>query len=146
MEVNLDDYFWMIDRLGMEDDTRNKVNKDRKVVQLSKNMTASLVNGYFFSKLLSEIHPTFIKRTRKNFTLDPGVTEMKDNNAVKSRQANWDVIQKAVPKFGVMMLNDKKKKEIVEQNMDSVRELISELQRVDTQAPVKQLLVKERKP
>ena len=32
METNLDDYFWMIDRLGMEDDTRNKVNKDTKVV------------------------------------------------------------------------------------------------------------------
>ena len=120
MEVNLDDYFWMIDRLGMEDDTRNKVNKDRKVVQLSKNMTASLVNGYLFSKILSEIHPTFIKRTRKNFTLDPGVLEMKDNNAVKSRQANWEIISKALPKFGVASLQENKKKEIVDQNLASV--------------------------
>jgi hypothetical protein len=111
MEANLDDYFWMIDRLGMEDDTRNKVNKDRNVVQLSKNMTASLCNGYLFAKLLSEIHPTYIKRSRKNFNLEAALLDMRDN--IKNRQANWEVIQKVLPKFGVTGLTDHRCKEIV---------------------------------
>ena len=62
-------------------------------------MTASLSNGYLFAKILSEIHPTFIKRTRKNFNLDPGILDMRDNQ--KNRQANWEIIQKVLPKFGV---------------------------------------------
>jgi len=46
METTLEHYFWMLDRLGMEDDSRNKVNTESKQVKLSKQLTSQLINGF----------------------------------------------------------------------------------------------------
>ena len=32
METSLQNYFWMVDRLSMDDDARNKVNADTETV------------------------------------------------------------------------------------------------------------------
>lgn len=89
METNLDDYFWMIDRLGMQDNPLNQVNKDDNTITLAKDLTGSLANGYYFGKLIAEMHPTYIKRTRKKFALDPTIGSLKDNLAKKTKEYNW---------------------------------------------------------
>ena len=99
-----------------------------------------MVNGYLFSKLLYEIHPTFIKRTRKNFTLEPGVLDIRDNNAIKSRTSAWETIERALPKFGIK-LGDDRKQEIIAQKGAAVAELLGEFYKVDNNT--KQLLPKK---
>lgn len=42
-----DNYFWMVDRLKIEDDTRNKVNMAKNTVGLSKPFVKRLENGFY---------------------------------------------------------------------------------------------------
>lgn len=63
MELNLDHYFWLIDRLDLQDNPKNTVNKDRNTVTLDFAMTNSFANGYYVGKLVAEIYHTYIKRS-----------------------------------------------------------------------------------
>ena len=96
MEANLDDYFWMIDRLGMEDNQKNKVDNEKNTVVLDKMLTGSIANGYYMAKLIVEMHSTYLKRTRKKFTLDPAISTVKDNLQKKTRKVRGE----ANPKVG----------------------------------------------
>lgn len=42
----METYFWMVDRLQLEDDPRNKVNANKSTVTCSKPMLLRLTNGY----------------------------------------------------------------------------------------------------
>ena len=35
METSLQNYFWLVDRLSMEDDAKNRVNAEKETVKLS---------------------------------------------------------------------------------------------------------------
>ncbi len=65
--ISIETYFWMVDRLQIEDDTRNKVNKTTNIVTLSKPFQKKIENGFYISRLLNEIYPTFSKRSDKQF-------------------------------------------------------------------------------
>ena len=67
MEITQGNYFWLIDRCGMEDDKRNKVNMEAQTVELGKVLIGQLKNGYLYGKLLAEMHSTYIRRTKKVF-------------------------------------------------------------------------------
>ena len=45
METSLQNYFWMVDRLSMDDDARNKVNADTETVQLSQDLESNILDG-----------------------------------------------------------------------------------------------------
>lgn len=70
LEISMQDYFWLVDRLELEDDPRNKVNSDTQTVTLGKQLTSSLRNGFVFSKLLQKMQATYAKRTKKFFHLN----------------------------------------------------------------------------
>jgi len=38
MDTSIQNYFWLVDRLAMEDDPRNKVNADNETVTLSEDL------------------------------------------------------------------------------------------------------------
>ena len=71
-----DNYFWMVDRLKIEDDTRNKVNMAKNTVGLSKPFIKRLENGFYIGQLLQEIHPTYMNRSGKQFELPQALTEI----------------------------------------------------------------------
>ena len=120
----MDDYFWMIDRLGIEDHAKNKVNKDTSTVSISKDFANSLSNGYYFGKLIAEMHPTYIKRTRKKFSLDPNISSLKDNLQKKTKEFNWHTIARQLDKFGVFLDNDMTAEIVNKGNLEIVAELI----------------------
>jgi hypothetical protein len=124
METQMDDYFWMIDRLGIEDHAKNKVNKDTSTVSISKDFANSLSNGYYFGKLIAEMHPTYIKRTRKKFSLDPNISSLKDNLQKKTKEFNWHTIARQLDKFGVFLDNDMTAEIVNKGNLEIVAELI----------------------
>ena len=63
METSIQNYFWMVDRLSMEDDARNKVNAEAETVSLSDDLSSEILDGHIFQKLLAEMHRTFTMRT-----------------------------------------------------------------------------------
>jgi len=38
METSIQNYFWLVDRLSMEDDSKNKVNAENETVTLSEDL------------------------------------------------------------------------------------------------------------
>ena len=48
-------------------------------------MTSKLLNGTYFGKLLTEMHPTYIKRTNQAWKLDGNLTELKDSEIKENR-------------------------------------------------------------
>jgi hypothetical protein len=81
--------------------------------------------------LVYEIHPTFIKRTRKNFTLEPGVLDIRDNKSEKNRTHAWDTLERTLHKFGIKLGEDRKK-QIMAQKPEAVAGVLSDLFNVDT--------------
>lgn len=130
MEITLETYFWLVDRCGMDDDQRNKVNMTAQNVQLGKVLVSKLKNGTIFGKLLGEMHSTFIKRTKKPFKLDPNVRELKDNDGVANRTKSWDFLEKEMVNFGIQ-LDNASKKQIVAQETAPLADLLNQLYAID---------------
>ena len=78
-ELDIDLYFWMIDRGDFEDDQRNKVMVDQQKVQLFREHSQKVENGFYIGKLMHVIRKTIIKKSRKPFTLDPILANLKDS-------------------------------------------------------------------
>ena len=55
----------MVDRLQIEDDVRNKVNRTTNAVTLSKPFIKRVENGHYVGRLLTDMYPTFSKRSDK---------------------------------------------------------------------------------
>jgi hypothetical protein len=55
-------------------------------------MTNSLKNGFLFGRLLQKMQSTYIKRTKKFFNFSQSLLEMKDNDSVGNRKANWNTL------------------------------------------------------
>ena len=69
METSIQNYFWIVDRLAMEDDPRNRVNAENETVTLSDSMKNGIEEGQIFAKLLSVMHRTYTARTANSFEL-----------------------------------------------------------------------------
>ena len=69
MQTSVENYFWLVDRLNMEDDPANKVNVQKETVILSNNLRDRVRSGEILQKLLEQMHVTYIKRTEKPFSL-----------------------------------------------------------------------------
>lgn len=49
---SIETYFWLVDRLSMEDDSRNKVNMSKNTVALSKPYLLNIETGSYIAKLM----------------------------------------------------------------------------------------------
>lgn len=54
--ASIETYFWMVDRLQIEDDPRNKVNRIKNSVAFSKDLTTKIQNGFYLGLLLKNMY------------------------------------------------------------------------------------------
>jgi len=80
-EMDIELYFWFIDRGDFEDDQRNKVDMEIQKVQMHREHSQKLENGYYVGKMMHVIRKTIIKKTKKPFTIDPNLANLKDGNS-----------------------------------------------------------------
>lgn len=97
--TSIESYFWMVDRLGIEDDTRNKVNMTKNCVALGKPFIKKVENGYYMGRLLSDMYPTFSKRSDKQFAIPYSLQEMDPEGPIYN-QNQWDVLFGVLAKYG----------------------------------------------
>ena len=76
MSISIETYFWLVDRLKIEDDSRNKVNMTKNQVTLSKPFLKKCENGLYLGQLLAEMYATFTNRVDKSFAVPAAVTEI----------------------------------------------------------------------
>ena len=100
MESSIETYFWMVDRLNLEDDPKNKVNMAKNSVIYSKVLVQKINNGSFVARLLNLMTPTYQQRTGKEMQLSNNLSAINEND--KSFQAeNWKLLFQELPKFGI---------------------------------------------
>ena len=76
--LDIDLYFWMIDRGDLEDDQRNKVEIEQQRVKLHREYSQRLENAFYIARLMQVIRKTIIKKSKKPFTLDASLNSLKD--------------------------------------------------------------------
>lgn len=67
MEVDIDVYFWLVDRGVYDDDQRNKVDMERNKVRLHREHSQRLENGYYLAKLMMILKKSVVRRDSINF-------------------------------------------------------------------------------
>ena len=79
--IDIDLYFWMIDRGDLQDDQRNKVEVDHQRVKLHWEYSNLVENGYYVGQLMHVIRKAIIKKSKKPFNLDPNLNNLKDQTS-----------------------------------------------------------------
>ena len=68
----------MIDRGDFEDDQKNQVDMVEQRVKLTREHGHRLENAFYIGKLMHAIRKTILKKSKKPFTLDPILSNLKD--------------------------------------------------------------------
>lgn len=74
---------------------------------------------------------TYVKRTRKFFNFSQALLEMKDNDHVSVRKANWTILFQEIKNFGVSLDPDRQQK-LIDGNDKQVKALIDRLFEIDS--------------
>jgi hypothetical protein len=74
---------------------------------------------------------TYVKRTRKFFNFSQALLEMKDNDHVSVRKANWTILFQEIKNFGVSLDPDRQQK-LIDGNDKQVKALIDKLFEIDS--------------
>ena len=61
MEIDIDVYFWLVDRGVYDDDQRNKVDMERNKVKLHREHSQRLENGYYVAKLMNILKKSVVR-------------------------------------------------------------------------------------
>ena len=108
LELEIDMYFWMIDRGDFEDDQRNKVDIEKQKVKLFKEHAQRIENGFYIGKLMLVIRKTIIKKSKKPFTLDPLLASLQDFATTNAKTYNWNIISSELKKFNIRVTKEQK--------------------------------------
>ena len=60
MEVDIDVYFWLVDRGVYDDDQRNKVDMERNKVKLHREHSQRVENGFYIAKLMNILKKSIV--------------------------------------------------------------------------------------
>lgn len=107
MEIDLDVYFWLIDRGVFEDDSRNKIYADANFCRLHREHYKKLQNGVYIAQVMIMLKKTLIRHHDGPISIDPSITKLKDNITEAAKLYNWNVIGKELRKFGIKLTQDK---------------------------------------
>ena len=68
---------------------------------MSRVDSSRLENGYYYGRLMHAIRKTIIKKSRKPFTLDPVIANLKDLTTKAVKESNWNILATELKKFGI---------------------------------------------
>jgi len=103
---------------------------DKNKVTLHRDHTQKLFNGMYVSTLLLNMRKIVIKKSKKSFTLDPSLYELKDQTVMSSKVHNWSILQPELKKFGVK-LEPEILKEVLEGKEVTMEGIIQQLFKYD---------------
>lgn len=131
-EIDIDLYFWMIDRGDFVDDQRNQVDAGNQRVKLYREHAQRLENGVYIGKLMMVLRKTIIKKSKKPFNLDPVLANLKDQAISAARQYNWDILFAELKKFNIKHTKDQKDLILQDVRHSLIIEILKKLQEYDT--------------
>lgn len=127
MEIDLDVYFWLIDRGVIDDDSRNKIFADTNHCRLFREHYKKFQNGVYIAQTMIMLKKTLIRHHDGPISIDPTITKLKDNITDAAKLYNWNVIGKELRKFGIKLSQEKKRKLIESESYTTVRDILYQL-------------------
>lgn len=154
MEIDIDTYFWMVDRGLFDDDQKNKVDMERGKVILYREHGSRFENALYVAQLMMLLKKSVVsfilfthfarqmKISKKPFTLDPQLNTLKDNPSLYTKSENWTLVVKELKvihleiitilqKFGIRIDGDKKER-IIEGKSSLICDVLGRLFDFDT--------------
>lgn len=61
MEIDIDLYFWMVDRGVFEDDQKNKIELERNKVKMHREHSMKFENGIYIAKLMLILKKSIVR-------------------------------------------------------------------------------------
>lgn len=122
----MDLYFWMIDRAELPDDQRNSVDVINQKVKLYKDHSMALENGFYVSKIMQMLRKALVKKTKKVFTLDPQLNNLRDQPTLTVKHYNWSVIFSELKKFSIQLLKEKRE-QVLAGRAEAIQEVVHKL-------------------
>lgn len=107
MEIDLDVYFWMLDRGVLDDDARNKIFAESNFCRLFREHSKRLQNGVYIAQVMLMLKKTLVRQHDGPISIDPTITQLKDNITDQAKLYNWNVIAKELRKFGIKISQEK---------------------------------------
>lgn len=114
----------MIDRGDLQDDQRNQVSVQRQKVKLHREHSQRLLNGVYIGKLMHAIRKIILKKSKKPFTLDPVLQNLKDQSVVNAREYNWNFLVPELKKFNIRVTKDQKSQIVYDSRQSLVLDVL----------------------
>lgn len=70
-DIDMDLYFWIVERAEIQDDPRNQVKIEQSRVSMHREHMAKLTNGVYLGQLMLNMRKIVIKKSKNPFALDP---------------------------------------------------------------------------
>ena len=83
--LDLDLYYWLLDRAGFPDDTKNQVVIDQNRIKVHHSFALKLDNGVAIAALMNGIRKIVIKKSKKSFPLDAQLNYLKDQGTTQAK-------------------------------------------------------------
>ena len=132
VELDVDLYFWLTDRGDVPDDQRNQVlHPLSQRVRLHREHSQRLMNGVYIGKLMHALRKMVIKKSKKPFTLDPALLNLKDQSVVNARDSNWNTVAAELRKFNIKLTKEQKNQIVYDLKQSLVVDVLRQLQEYD---------------
>jgi hypothetical protein len=69
IKLDLETYYWMLERAGIDDDERNKVDEETSSITLHREVASKLYNGVHVAALMINMRKEYVIKTNRRFTL-----------------------------------------------------------------------------
>jgi hypothetical protein len=101
-------------------------------VLLYKEHSARVENGVYLGKVMHAIRKTIIKKTRKPFTLDPALANLKDQSIKSVKEFNWNLVVSELKKFNIRISKEKKTQIVENKSQGAINDILANLKEYDS--------------
>lgn len=99
---------------------------------LYKEHSARVENGVYLGKVMHAIRKTIIKKTRKPFTLDPALANLKDQSIKSVKEFNWNLVVSELKKFNIRISKEKKTQIVENKSQGAINDILANLKEYDS--------------
>jgi hypothetical protein len=134
----------MVDRLQIEDDSRNKVNMTKNIVVLSKPFIKRIENGYYVGRLLHEMSQTYEARTGRPLLI-PNELQSIDAESPAWNAQQWQLIFDALEQYQLPLSQKKRDLILKTTSTQTLLEIVDALFEIDNSAAAQTSAATKRK-
>lgn len=143
--LNLDLYFWIIDRAKLEDDSRNQILQDTEQISLHREVAHRIFNGVHIATLMINIRKTMMQAQPTSvIAFSHQMSQLKDNITQSIRQSNWEILAKELKKLKIKVSTSSIKSICADLDSETINLVLQKLFDLDETVMARSFAVKNQ--